>query len=323
MSTHDAHSHIGDTPDPGHIGDTPDPGHSGHHQLRDRALVIALVANGTFLVVELVGAVVFDSLALLADGAHMVSDVVALSIALIAQRLMRRPATARHTFGLQRAEVIGAQANAVLLFAASAWIVFEAVQRIGTPQDVEGTGLLIVAAAGLVVNLVSAVALERHAGHSLNMRGAVLHMTLDAAGSGAALVAGIGIVIWDARLLDPVASIAITVLVLWSAWGLLRDATHVLMEGTPRGLDTAEIERFIAEDPAVEGIHHVHVWNIASDMPALSAHLVISGEQTTLHEAQIEGDRIRARVLERFGIEHTTLELECHACEPDPDHTLH
>jgi cobalt-zinc-cadmium efflux system protein len=305
MAVHDAHSH------------------GAAHDLRDRALKIALVANGAFVFVEVGGGVLFGSLALLADGAHMVSDVAALSIALVAQRLLRRPATAKHTFGLQRAEVIAAQANAVLLLVASVWIVIEAVRRIGAPQAVEGTGLLVVAGIGLVVNVVSAIVLERHAGHSLNMRGAVLHMTLDAAGSAAALVAGIGIVIWDARLLDPLASIAITVLVLISAWRLLRDATHVLMEGTPRGLDAQEIERFIADDPAVQGIHHVHVWNIASDMPALSAHVVMSDERTTLHEAQIEGDRIRARVLERFGIEHTTLELECHACDPDPDQTLH
>ena len=307
MALHDGHSH------------------DGTHDLRDRALVIALVANGVFLFVEIVGGLAFGSLALLADAAHMVSDVVALSIALIAQRLVRRPATAKHTYGLLRAEVIGAQANAVLLFGASAWIVLEAVRRIGEPQAVDATGLLVIAGVGLLVNVVSAVVLEREAGHSLNMRGAVLHMTLDAAGSVAALVAGIGIAVWDARLLDPAASIAITVLVGISAWRLLRDATHVLMEGTPRGLDADEIERFIADDPAVEGIHHVHVWNLASDMPALSAHVVIGGERTTLHEAQVEGDRIRARVLERFGIEHTTFELECHACEPDrdPDHTTH
>jgi cobalt-zinc-cadmium efflux system protein len=307
MAQHDGHSHAVD-------GD-----------LRDRALVIALIANGAFVFVEVIGGLVFGSLALLADGAHMVSDVVALSIALIAQRLVRRPATAKHTYGLQRAEVIGAQANAVLLFAASGWICFEAVRRIGEPRSVEATGLLVVAGIGLVVNVLSAIVLERHAGHSLNMRGAVLHMTLDAAGSVAALVAGIGIALWDARLLDPIASIAITVLVLVSAWKLLRDATHVLMEGTPRGLDAEEIERFIADDPAVEGIHHVHVWNLASDMPALSAHVVIAGERTTLHEAQVEGDRIRARVLDRFGIEHTTFELECHACESDmdPDNSPH
>jgi cobalt-zinc-cadmium efflux system protein len=120
----------------------------------------------------------------------------------------------------------------------------------------------------------------------------------------------------DVEWIDPVASLAITALVLVSAWRLLRDATHVLMEAAPRGLDAEEIERFIASDPVVEDIHHVHVWNIASDMPALSAHVVITGERT-LHEAQVEGDRIRALVSRRFGIEHTTFELECHACEPD------
>jgi cobalt-zinc-cadmium efflux system protein len=288
------------------------------HDVRQRALVVALVANGAFLAVELVGGVVFGSLALLADGAHMVSDVAALSIALVAQRLGRRPHTARHTYGMQRAEVIGAQANAVLLLAASAWIVYEAIRRIDRPQAVDGTGLLVIAAVGFVLNAVSAVILERVAGRSLNMRAAVLHMSMDAAGSLAAIGAGLAIVVWDARWVDPAASLLITAFVMWSAWKLLRDATHVLMEGAPRGLDALEIERFIAADPIVEDIHHVHVWNIASDVPALSAHVVIAGERT-LHEAQVEGDRIRALVGQRFGIEHTTFELECHACEPTHD----
>ena len=294
--------------------------HDAHpHDMRQRALVVALVANGAFLAVELVGGIVFGSLALLADGAHMVSDVAALSIALFAQRLARRPHTARHTYGLQRAEVIGAQANAVLLLAASAWIVYEAIRRLDRPHDVEGMGLLAVAAVGFLVNVASAITLERVAGHSLNMRAAVVHMTMDAAGSLAAVVAGIAIVVGGTRWVDPVASLFITALVVWSAAKLLRDATHVLMEGAPRGLDAQEIERFIAADPVVEDIHHVHVWNIASDVPALSAHVVITGERT-LHEAQVEGDRIRALVGERFGIEHTTFELECHACEDDGPH---
>lgn len=286
---------------------------------RQRALVVALVANGAFLAVELFGGIVFGSLALLADGAHMVSDVAALSIALVAQRLARRPHTARHTYGLQRAEVVGAQANAVLLLAASGWIVYEAIQRFDRPHDVDGMGLLAVAAAGFLVNVASAIVLERVADGSLNMRAAVVHMTMDAAGSLAAVAAGVAVVVADARWVDPAASLAITALVVWSAARLLRDATHVLMEGAPRGLDAHEIERFIAADPVVEDIHHVHVWNIASDVRALSAHVVITGERT-LHEAQVEGDRIRALVGERFGIEHTTFELECHACEDDGHH---
>ena len=288
--------------------------HAHSHDAPRRALLFSLVANATFLVVEVAGGIAFHSLALLADAAHMVSDVVALSIALVAQRLSTRGATERHTYGLQRAEVLGAQANAVLLLAACAWIAFEASQRLTNTTAVRGGGLLTIGTAGLIVNVLSAVVLARAADGSLNMRGAVLHMTLDAAGSVAAIVAGIAVVFADANIVDPIASLLIVALVLYGAWELLRDTTHVLMEGTPRGLDAHDIERFIADDPVVEGVHHVHVWNLASNMPALSAHVVIAGERT-LHEAQQEGDRIRAAVLERYGIEHTTFELECHACE--------
>lgn len=287
-----------------------------HHEHRRRALGIALAANGLFLVVEVAGAFAFNSLALFADAAHMLTDVVALSIAIFAQALSERPSTGRHTYGLQRAEVIGAQANALLLLGATAWVVFEATQRLGRPQHVSGAGLAIVATAGLIVNIGSAIVISRRAGESLNMYGAFLHMALDAVGSVATLVAGIGIVFFAATWLDPVASIAIAALVVWSAFTLLRQATRVLMEAAPLGLDPREIERFLADDAAVEGIHHIHVWNLASDVPALSAHVVIGGE-VTLHQAQLEGDRLRRRVLERFGIEHTTFELECHACEPE------
>jgi cobalt-zinc-cadmium efflux system protein len=285
------------------------------HAAQSRALSFALVCNGAFLVVEIAAGLAFGSLALLADGAHMVSDVAALSIALIAQRLATRPATSSHTYGLQRAEVLGAQANALLLFAASGWIVYEAIRRLDRAAEIAGGGMLLVASLGFVVNVVSAVVLERSGSDSLNIRGAVLHMSLDAAGSVAAIVAGIAVLVADARWVDPAASLLIVALVLLGAWRLLRDATHVLMEAAPRHLDASDVERFIASDPVVEGVHHVHVWNLASNMPALSAHVIITGERT-LHEAQVEGDRIRANVLERFGIEHTTFELECHACEP-------
>jgi cobalt-zinc-cadmium efflux system protein len=287
-----------------------------HQEHRQRALGIALVANCAFLCVEVAGGFAFNSLALIADAAHMLTDVAALVIALIAQRLMERPATTRHTYGLQRAEVIGAQANALLLLGVTIWVVVEAIRRLGEPQAVSGRGLILVAAAGLIVNVASAIVIARRAGESLNMRGAFLHMALDAAGSAGALVAGVGVVVADATWLDPFASILIAALVVWSSLTLLRRTTRVLMEGAPRGIDPDEVERFLSDDPAVEGIHHVHVWNLASEVPALSAHVVINGE-ISLHEAQLEGNRLRAKVLERFGIEHTTFELECHACEPD------
>ncbi|HVT76593.1 MAG TPA: cation diffusion facilitator family transporter [Acidimicrobiales bacterium] len=298
--------------------------HDHHHGSRveqRRALRIALAANGVFLVAEAVGGWAFHSLALLADAAHMLSDVAGLAVALIAQQLLDRRATARHTYGLQRAEVLGAQANGLTLLVVAGWIVFEAVRRIGSPVDVVGGGLLVVAALGLGVNVVSAVLLARAGGESLNMRGALVHMTLDAVGSVGAIAAGVAVVAWHANWVDPAVSIALAVLVLWSAWGLLRDTTQVLLEGAPRGMSAAEIEAALAGDDNVETVHHLHLWNLASDVPALSAHVVLRGE-VTLHEAQQRGEQLKAMLDERFGIEHATLELECHACDAPDTHTM-
>ncbi|HEX4821848.1 MAG TPA: cation diffusion facilitator family transporter [Acidimicrobiales bacterium] len=282
-----------------------------------RALWISLGANAGFLVAEVIGGLAFHSLALLADAAHMLSDVVGLGIALIAQQLMDRRATARHSYGLQRAEVLGAQANGITLLVVAGWVIFEAIQRLGEPADVSGRGLLLVAMLGLLVNIGSAVLLARSAGQSLNMRGAFIHMSVDAAGSVAAVIAGVAVIAWDANWVDPAASIVIAVLVLWSAWGLLRDTAQVLLEGTPRGMDPADVEAALATDGAVEAVHHLHLWNLASDVPAMSAHIVLRGDDVTLHEAQASGDRLKALLDDRFGIAHATLELECHPCEPD------
>lgn len=282
--------------------------------MQRRALWLALVANGLFLLVEVAGGVVFRSLALLADAAHMLSDVAALSIALVAQRLLHRPATPRHSFGLQRAEVLGAQANGLILLAVAGWIVYEAVRRIGEPADVVGGGLVVVAVVGLAVNIGSTVLLVRVQGESLNMRGAVLHMVVDAAGSVAAIATGVAVVVWQADWMDPLMSIVIALLVVWSAWRLLRDTANVFLEGTPRGMDPGRVEAALAADDAVEAVHHLHLWNLASDVPALSAHVLLCGD-VSLHEAQATGDRLKALLDRRFGIAHATLELECHACE--------
>jgi cobalt-zinc-cadmium efflux system protein len=280
-----------------------------------RALLVVLVASALFMGAEIAGGIGFGSLALLADGTHMASDVAALGIALIALRLSERPHTARHTYGLQRAEVLGAVLNAVVLLATSAWITYEAFRRLSSPHPVGGRGLLLVATLGLIVNVVSAVVLARAAGRSLNMRGAMIHMSLDAAGSVAAIGAGVAVVVWHALRFDAIASIVICALVVWSAWRLLAEAVQVLLEGVPRGFDVAEAERLLAEDPAVESVHHVHIWSLASDVPALSAHVVL-GETISLHDAQVHGDRLKTVLADRMGIRHATLELECHDCEP-------
>jgi cobalt-zinc-cadmium efflux system protein len=301
-----------------------DHGHGSARSMQRRALWLVLAANGGFLLAEVIGGIAFGSLALLADAAHMLSDVAGLVIALIAQRLLDRPATARHSFGLQRAEVLGAQANALALLAASGWIVFEAIRRIGDPADVDGGGLLVVAALGLAVNVGSAVVLRRAQGRSLNMRGAFIHMVVDAAGSVGAILTAIAVLGWNADWVDPVMSILIAALVLWSAWSLLRDTVHVLLEGTPSSVRPDDVEAALIADDDVEAVHHLHVWTIASDVPALSAHVVLNGERT-LHEAQEATERLKDLLEERFGIEHATLELECHPCAPhrgqhDHDH---
>ena len=183
--------------------------------------------------------------------------------------------------------------------------------------------MILVASIGLAVNLGSAGVLLRAEGHSLNMRGAFLHMAADAAGSVAAIVAGVAVVVLGRRPGSTrSASIFIALLVLWSAWGLLRDTTNVLLEGTPKGIDPDEVRAALEADPAVEAVHHVHLWSVASDEPALSAHVVLEGE-VTLHEAQQRGDELKAMLAERFAIDHATLEFECHACDEvlPPSHT--
>jgi cobalt-zinc-cadmium efflux system protein len=280
------------------------------------ALLVSLVINSAFLVAEVVGGFAFHSLALLADAAHMFTDVAALAIALFALTLTSRPSTARLTFGLERAEVLGALVNGLTLLAASGWIVFEALHRVGSPADVEGGGVLIVAAVGIVINLVSALVLLRTRGRSLNMRGALVHMVTDAIGLAGTFVAALAVLFWDATWADPVASLAIALLVVYSGFRLLTDTVHVLLEGTPSGMDRTEVEATLLAEPGVDAVHHLHLWSLASDVPALSAHVVLAGE-VSLHEAQERGEDLKHVLASKHGIVHATLELECHACEDE------
>jgi len=284
---------------------------------RRRALWISLGLNGGFMFAELIGGVVFGSLALLADAAHMLSDVGGLAIALVAHHLIDRPASVRHTFGLQRAEVLGAQANGVLLLASAGWILLEAVRRLSDPPAVAGRGVLIVAVLGLAINIGSAILLARASGRSLNMRGAYAHMLADAAGSVGVIIAAVAVITVGADWVDPFASVFIGLLVVVTAWGLLRDTTHVLLEGAPDSIDPTEVERWLTAAPGVSSVHHLHLWNLTSETTALSAHVVLEGEPS-LHQAQARGDVLKDRLADEFAIVHATLELECHQCEPVP-----
>lgn len=303
--------------------------HAGHHHAhtvvvptdppetrrrQTRVLWIALAVNGVLLVAEAIGGIVFGSLALLADAAHMLSDVAGLGIALVAQHLMARPRSDRHTFGLLRAEALGAQANAVLLLASTGWILFEAFRRVGEAHTIEGGAVLVVATLGLAVNVGSAVALARVRGANLNIDGAYAHMLADAAGSVGAMLAGAAVLYWGAVWVDTAAAVVIAGLVLVSGWRLLAATTRVLMEAAPAHLDAADIGAALRRSPVVEDVHQLHLWSLSSDTPALSAHVVLAGEMN-LHEAQERGAALRVMLDEQFGIRHTTLELECHVCE--------
>jgi cobalt-zinc-cadmium efflux system protein len=299
-----------------HAHTAPSDGTPPTHRARIRALRIALVANGLFFVVQLAAGIVFGSLALIADSAHMASDVVALGIAIFAQVLITRPPSTRNTYGMLRAEVLAAQANAVVLVLVSGWVCYAAVQRLSNPEPIDGLGVLIVGALGLIVNAGSAWGIARAAGANLNLRGAFLHLASDAIGSIGVVIAGAVVLATGAEWVDPVVSILISILVLVAAWQLLRDSTRVLLEGVPKGLDVDAVERALVTATGVGAVHHLHVWSIGSETPALSAHIVLTGE-LTLHQAQTRGDELKAELARRFGIEHATLELECHTCDDD------
>lgn len=277
-------------------------------------LLLVLALNGAFMVAEAVGGFLFNSLALIADAGHTLSDMAALGIALFAHSLADRAPTARHTYGFQRAEILGALANALVLAVVGVWISFEAIQRIGAPEGVEGAGVVAIALVGLAINVGSAYVIGRKTGHSLNMRGAYLHMLLDGVGSAGAVVAGAIIVVTGANVVDPLVSLGLVGLIAWSAWHLMSETVHVLLEGVPKHLDLDEIERNLLADDQVKSVHHLHIWSIASDTPALSAHVILK-DQMDLHDAQMHGDRLREMLRERFGIGHATLELECHPCD--------
>jgi len=275
-----------------------------------RALGWALGLNGVLLVIEVVGGIVFGSLALLADAAHLVSDVAGLAVALGAVILTARPVSTRHSFGFARAEVLAAQVSALLLLAAGGWILLESVTRLADPVPVDGAGLAAVATIGLVINLGSALLVHRSQGESLNMRASFVHLATDAAGSLGAALAGLLILGFGWMRADSLVSLATALLVLWAGWGLLRDTTHVLMEGTPRSIDSDAVRDAILAVPGVIDVHHLHLWNLASDIPTLSAHVVLAAEPS-LRDAQRTAASVRATLTEDFALTHMTLELEC------------
>ena len=281
-------------------------GHGHARPTPRRALTIALVLTLGFSVAEVVGGILTGSLALLADAGHMIGDSGALAMSLVIAMVAARPRSREKTYGYRRAEVLGALLNALALVGICVWITTEAVGRIQAPPDVEALGMLVVATLGLGVNVIAAWVLATRGGGGINVRGAMMHVLGDALGSVAAIVAGVFLLSFGWRMADPIASLVIAVLILVGGVRLLRETTHVLMEGTPEDLDVHDLEHTILGTPGVSDVHDLHVWALTPGEPMLTAHVVIEPGTHGTQVARHVGQRLR----QNHGIDHVTIQPE-------------
>jgi cobalt-zinc-cadmium efflux system protein len=305
-------------------GQSHDDGH-GHGHVHDhtrggsRGLKGALILTTLFLVAEVVGGLISNSLTLLADAGHMFTDVGALAFSLFVVWLARQPATSQKTYGYLRWEILAALLNGAVLLAVSAGIVWEAIQRLRSPQPVETGLMFVIGVAGLVVNALSARLLHAGSGHSLNVRGAYLHVLSDLLGSAAAVVAALFIRYKGWLIADPIASVVMTVLIVRSSWSLVRESVDVLLESTPSHIDLKKVHDSVAALPGVESVHDLHVWTLTSGVVAMSAHALVP--DSAGHQATLEA---MTRALAAQGIHHVTIQLEgktLDECEPEHLHS--
>ncbi len=277
-----------------------------------RRVLIALFLTGTFMLVEVVGGILSGSLALLADAGHMLTDTMALTLAAMAFYVSKRPPDGNLTYGYQRFQILAAFVNGLSLLAIVGWIVFEAVRRFVNPREVLGETMLVIAAIGLLINLVSFAVLHTGDRENLNIRGAALHVAGDLLGSIAAIVAAIVIIYTGWTPIDPILSLAVAGLILKSAWALVKRSAHVLLEGAPDWLDVDVMqERIIAAVPDVSGVHHVHVWGLTPQQLMLTMHVSLDkpvGSQSDVVRS------VKSVLQKEYGIGHSTIEVEVDGC---------
>lgn len=273
----------------------------------DRRLIVSLILNLAITLLQVVGGIIANSLGLLSDAAHNLSDVVALGLSLWAVRLGRRGATPRRTFAYKRAEILVALFNSAVLVAISVYIVVEAVRRLLDPQPVEGLWVIIFAAGGLVINGGAALLLRSH-GHDLNLRSAFLHLVGDAVTSLGVMLSGVVLYFWDWNYADAIVSILVSLWIAREAVKIIRGTVNVLMEGTPEGVEFAVVEQAVLGIPGVRGVHDLHVWSISSNDLALSAHVEV--DDAAVSEAVAIVSAIKGMLAGKFGVGHVTLEME-------------
>ena len=283
---------------------------AGSAETDRRALTLALVLLVAFMAFEVGAAVFANSLALLADAGHMLVDVGALALSLLAIRLAARPETGSHTYGLKRAEILAAAANGLALIVVSALVTYDAIVRLVHPGPVRGGVLIVVASVGVVVNMVATLTVARANRRSLNVEGAYRHILTDLYGFIGTLFAGIVIVTSGFDRADAIASLVVVALMLKAATELLRPALRILLEATPEDIDLNEVRRHLMELPEVQSVHDLHAWTLTSSLPIVTAHVVVTDDCFTTGEAGRVLDHLQECLSGHFDVEHSTLQFE-------------
>jgi cobalt-zinc-cadmium efflux system protein len=290
--------------------------HPGPHGAgTGRRLGLSAALTLAFVAAEAAAGWYANSLALLSDAGHNLADALALLLSWYAVRAARRPADARRTFGSHRVGILAALANAVSLVVMALWIFWEAAQRLRSPEPVQGGLMIGVALAAVVLNGVISLWLRREAEHDLNVRSAYLHMLGDALSALGVAAAGVVVALTGRAAADPVVSVLIGVLILGTSWGVLRESVDVLLEAAPAGLDMAALARAVRDVPGVLGLHDLHVWTVASGIVACSCHVVVA--EQSVREGQQVLRAVTALLRGRFGVTHTTVQVEVEGCDPD------
>lgn len=284
-----------------------------------KILWYSLIIITVYMIIEMVGGFLTNSLALLSDAGHMLSDSISLAIALIAFTLAQRASNNGKTYGYKRFEILAAVVNGVTLMLVALYIFYEAFDRFKNPPEVSTTGMLIISTIGLLVNILVAYIMMRGADtkENLNMRGAYLHVISDMLGSIGAIVAGLCILFFDWRIADPIASIIVAVLILRSGFKVTMDSVHVLMEGTPKDIEIEHLVDILKSKKEVQGVHDLHVWTITSRLNALTCHLVVPDNLTVIESSQLLADL--EHQLAHENIQHVTIQLEAASLAHQPD----
>ncbi|NMD68873.1 cation transporter [Bacillus sp. DNRA2] len=290
-----------------HHGHSHEHGHHHHHTSNQRALFWAFVLIATFMVVEVIGGVMTNSLALLSDAGHMLSDAVALGLSFFAIKIGQRKATINKTYGYKRFEIIAAGLNGITLLIISIYIFVEAYQRFLNPPEIQSLGMLTISVIGLLVNIGAAfILMSGDKDENLNVRSAFLHVIGDMLGSVGAIAAALVIYFFGWGIADPIASIIVAVLILFSGWNVTKESLHILMEGTPTNIKCEKVKQALMTIPNVNDVHDLHVWSITSGMPMLTCHISI--DEKSSHDSVLA--KAQSLLHDEFGIEHSTIQVE-------------